>query len=67
MPVYNFVCQQCDKRFEDLVPFSRRDQVHCPTCGGETRVGVSKFAFGGSGGGSGATVSAPAPARGGFS
>lgn len=51
--MYNFACESCDKRFEELVSFSRRDQVRCPVCGGETRVLVSGFAVQGGGSSSG--------------
>lgn len=62
MPFYNFQCEQCGKRFEELVAYDRRNEVVCPTCQGETRVLVSSFAVRGGGGGgtlSAAPVSAP--------
>lgn len=54
MPVYNFECRECGKRFEELTAYDRRDQMRCPVCSGETRVLVSGFAVRGS--------AAPAPA-----
>lgn len=34
MPLYVFVCPQCNKRFERLVPLSRADEApSCPQCG----------------------------------
>jgi len=35
MPLYEFVCRQCNKDFETIVPASRRDAVACPDCGNE--------------------------------
>lgn len=60
MPFYNFRCEQCGKRFEELVAYDRRNEVPCPACQGETRVLVSSFAV--RGGGSGTVSVAPAPA-----
>lgn len=56
--MYNYVCEACGKRFEELVAYSQRDEVACPACQGEARVLVSSFATKMSGGGS-----APAPVR----
>ncbi len=34
MPIFEFVCNECDKVFEDLVlSLSRIDEVVCPSCG----------------------------------
>lgn len=44
MPLYRFECEKCGHRFEELVSFSKRDQVVCPHCAGSTRVLVSSFA-----------------------
>ena len=33
MPLYEFVCRQCNKDFETIVPSDRRDNVACPECG----------------------------------
>lgn len=45
MPIYEFVCKPCDKRFEILTTFSRASEAKCPTCGSGniTRV-MSAFA-----------------------
>lgn len=34
MPIYEYVCKQCDKRFEKLVRSSTT--VACPSCGGSS-------------------------------
>lgn len=65
MPFYNFHCETCGKRFEELVAYDRRHEVRCPECKGEAKVLVSTFAVKGGGGGSAPTFSAPA--RSGFS
>jgi putative FmdB family regulatory protein len=36
MPIYEYVCQECDMRFEELRPLSRMDDdANCPS--GHTR------------------------------
>ncbi|HUS18809.1 MAG TPA: zinc ribbon domain-containing protein [Terriglobales bacterium] len=30
MPIYEYVCQACDKRFETIVSASKK--AHCPAC-----------------------------------
>ena len=49
MPLYEFVCDECETGFELLVGFSQADQPQtCPTCGGlHTHRKVSTFAMGG--------------------
>ncbi|HEY3367273.1 MAG TPA: zinc ribbon domain-containing protein [Symbiobacteriaceae bacterium] len=61
MPMYNFECRECGKRFEELAAYDRRNEMRCPACQGETRVLVSGFAVR-TASGSGA-VSAPAAPR----
>lgn len=35
MPIFEFVCTECDESFEDLVlSISKIDEVVCPSCGG---------------------------------
>ncbi|NOY54240.1 MAG: zinc ribbon domain-containing protein [Deltaproteobacteria bacterium] len=34
MPIYEFYCKECNKSFETLIMGGKND-VHCPTCGGE--------------------------------
>lgn len=33
MPIYEFACDACDHRFEELVSASEADGVTCPVCG----------------------------------
>jgi putative FmdB family regulatory protein len=33
MPIYEYVCKDCEKPFEKLV-FSGKEKVACPNCGG---------------------------------
>ena len=53
MPIYEFVCTQCDKTFEDLVlSLSRTDDVVCPSCGsGKVKKKMSTFSSKIAGGG----------------
>ena len=46
MPVYEYQCQQCDKRFELLRPMSQIDApVACPRCAStDARRAISVFA-----------------------
>ncbi|HYG60869.1 MAG TPA: zinc ribbon domain-containing protein [Symbiobacteriaceae bacterium] len=53
MPMYSFECQQCGKRFEEIVAYDRRGEVVCPSCQGAARVMVSTCSVG-----TGATASA---------
>lgn len=45
MPVYEYRCERCDERFEELLPSSTAPMPPCPSCGGAdvTRV-FSQFA-----------------------
>ncbi len=56
MPFYRFECEKCGHRFEELVSYSKRDEVVCPTCSGQTRVLVSAPAAQVSGSGSAPSV-----------
>ncbi|HYF94697.1 MAG TPA: zinc ribbon domain-containing protein [Symbiobacteriaceae bacterium] len=56
MPMYNFACEECGKRFEEIVAYNRRHEVKCPDCQGATRVLISGFAV--KSGGTGAAVAA---------
>ena len=51
MPIYEYRCDDCDRRFELLTSFTERDRPHaCPTCESlKTRVQVSSFAAVGGG------------------
>lgn len=46
MPIYEFVCKECSKNFEELVlSVSRIDEVLCPACGsGQVKKKMSTFA-----------------------
>lgn len=61
MPLYNYECQACAKRFEEIVAYDKRESVVCPDCQGKAKVLVSGFAVK-AGGSAGAT-----PARSPFS
>ena len=52
MPIYEYRCESCSKKFEVLTRFAERDRAQvCPTCEStRTRVLVSSFAFAGGGG-----------------
>lgn len=65
MPLYEFVCEACGRRFEALKRLSdRTDEEACPECGRAAPRVMSGFAVGGEGrsGGGGAP---PVPACGG--
>jgi putative FmdB family regulatory protein len=32
MPLYGFICQDCQQEFEELVSVTKLDQVACPEC-----------------------------------
>ena len=46
MPIYEYRCEACERRFEVLTSFAERDRAHaCPSCESvRTRVLVSSFA-----------------------
>jgi putative FmdB family regulatory protein len=54
MPIFEFVCEECKKAFEELVfSSSAIDRVKCPDCGGQqVKKKVSTFASKISGGSS---------------
>ena len=44
MPLYEYQCKKCEKKFETLVSFSNSDAVECPDCGSqETNKLLSTF------------------------
>jgi len=53
MPLYEYVCEECEETFEVLRSASATDAVTCPECGAPAKKLVSLFATGASGGGSG--------------
>lgn len=45
MPLYEYVCPECQYKFEKIRPLSQADQpVPCPRCQGEARKVMSTFA-----------------------
>ena len=67
MPIYEFACTPCGKKFEDLIiRKSDEAEVKCPACGSQdvsrqmSRPAAARVGGGGSGGGS----RSPAPACG---
>ena len=59
MPVYEYICQECENRFEKRVGFSEADRdQECPACGSShSRKQISMFASSSSGNNSGSAVS----------
>ncbi|GIV78836.1 zinc ribbon domain-containing protein [Litorilinea aerophila] len=59
MPMYEFICQECQQPFEKLLSMSRADEPQvCPTCGSkQTQRRLSTFAVGG--GSTGRTATPP--------
>ena len=51
MPIYEYTCKNCDKRFEELVRAMNVDaKVACPDCGStKTAKAMSVFAVGAEG------------------
>ena len=55
MPLYEYLCSDCDEKFDRLVSFSQSDNMECPNCKSpDTKKLISTFATigGGSSGGS---------------
>ena len=52
MPIYEYRCESCSKKFDVLTRFAERDKAQvCPACEStRTRVLVSSFAFAGGAG-----------------
>lgn len=66
MPLYEYLCQDCDRRFEVLQKMGKgAEALACPHCGGQ---GLAKqfstFASAGSERGAGATAAARGPSCG---
>lgn len=54
MPLYEYKCTECGRRFEALRSIDRRDDVACDKCGAKVvRVYQGRCAFGAPKGGSG--------------
>jgi len=52
MPIYEFVCRNCNNEFEQILPFSAQSTPHCTSCNStqvERRVGRPAIHFKGSG------------------
>ncbi len=52
MPLYEFYCPQCRKKFEELCR-AALDSVPCPQCAAESKKVLSAFCTGGRGSGEG--------------
>ncbi|MBW2260377.1 MAG: zinc ribbon domain-containing protein [Deltaproteobacteria bacterium] len=51
MPIYEFQCDGCGERFEEIVLGNREDPVPCPSCSdSRTHRLMSTFSWSGSGG-----------------
>lgn len=35
MPIYEYVCRDCDAAFEKMVPMAKADEVDCASCGSD--------------------------------
>lgn len=54
MPIFEFVCRDCDQQFEELMSFVQMEagEAHCPECGSKkVDRSLSAFATGNSSGG----------------
>lgn len=59
MPIFEYQCEACDEKFEELVP-SSDSKVSCPKCHSrETRKLLSVFAASGSGSSSSPSCARP--------
>ena len=56
MPIFEFVCSECQQPFEDLIFGSNSDGVLCPVCGSEN-VKKKMSTFSSKVGGDGASLS----------
>lgn len=49
MPIYEYVCDSCDERFEKIV-INKQQEIACPKCGGKkATIQLSVFATAGGG------------------
>lgn len=52
MPIYEYICDECETRFEKIV-INKQQEISCPTCASKkATVQLSVFATAGSGGSS---------------
>jgi putative FmdB family regulatory protein len=60
MPIYEYICDACNERFEKIV-IDKQQEISCPKCSSKkASIQLSVFATAGSGGG-------PSSSSGGFS
>lgn len=45
MPMYEYICKQCNTEFFEVIPYDKRDDVVCPTCGGKPKRKLSNAHF----------------------
>ncbi len=45
MPLYEYECEACERRFEKIQKFSDPPEETCPTCGGRVRKLIASPAF----------------------
>ena len=45
MPIYEYLCQQCNERHEIIQRISEDPLTHCPKCGGEMKKLISSPAI----------------------
>lgn len=45
MPIYEYLCSQCNERHEIIQKFSDAPLTHCPKCGGEMKKLISSPAI----------------------
>lgn len=49
MPIFDFSCQDCGKKFDLMISNQNKDQVKCPECGSsQVKQLLSMFSTGGS-------------------
>ena len=48
MPLYDYLCEKCGKKFEDFRSIAERQQAPCPICGKPAEKQISSFFTGGS-------------------
>ncbi|MFY9114170.1 MAG: zinc ribbon domain-containing protein [Dethiobacteria bacterium] len=53
MPLYEFFCSKCNRRFEQLCSSGHKEGIECPQCGSEAKRVFSTFCCKSGSGGSG--------------
>jgi putative FmdB family regulatory protein len=66
MPIYEYICDECDTQFERIV-LNKTQEIACPKCAGKKNsIQLSVFsALNGNGNGASARQSGPEPSTGG--